>query len=57
MWTRERRSCILIAREDNNILVNQEHPDFDKIKIKRKNKVVWDKRLFKVRLRNENSEP
>ncbi len=50
-WIREKRSCILIvpslvAREDNNILINEAHPQFPNIETSLNRPVVWDKRLF-----------
>jgi RES domain-containing protein len=50
-WQRERRSSILIvpsviARIENNILINSEHPEFHRIKSSLHRPVWWDARLF-----------
>lgn len=50
-WVKERRSVILIvpsivARFDNNILVNEAHPEFRLITISLNQPVIWDSRLF-----------
>jgi RES domain-containing protein len=50
-WYLSRRSAILIvpsivARVDNNILLNPEHPQFNKITTGLNQPVVWDSRLF-----------
>ncbi len=50
-WIEEKRSAILIvpsivAREDNNILINEAHPQFRNITTSLNHPVVWDKRLF-----------
>jgi RES domain-containing protein len=50
-WQQERRSLILIvpsvvARIENNILINPEHPEFPKIETSLHQPVWWDKRLF-----------
>ncbi len=50
-WQQEKRSVILIvpsvvARIENNILINPEHRDFAKIETGLHQPVWWDKRLF-----------
>ncbi len=50
-WCVERRSVVLIvpsvvARLDNNILVNPAHPEFSSITAGLHQPVYWDRRLF-----------
>lgn len=50
-WLTENRSAILIvpsvvARLDNNALVNPFHPDIRQLLVSPPEKVIWDKRLF-----------
>ena len=50
-WCIERRSAILIvpsvvARLDNNLLINPMHPEFPSIKVSLHQPVFWDRRLF-----------
>ncbi len=50
-WHHERRSAILIvpsvvARMEPNILINPEHPEFDRIEHGLHQPVWWDSRLF-----------
>lgn len=50
-WLNEARSAILvvlsvIARLDQNALVNPLHPDASKLIVPEPKKVIWDKRLF-----------
>ena len=50
-WQQEKRSLILIvpsvvARIENNILINPEHAEFGKIGTSLHHPVWWDKRLF-----------
>jgi RES domain-containing protein len=50
-WCVQRRSVILIvpsvmARPDNNILINPAHPEFPNITVSLHQPVYWDKRLF-----------
>ncbi|RCK40563.1 hypothetical protein TH25_24490 [Thalassospira profundimaris] len=50
-WFREKRSCILmvpsvVAREENNILINTTHPDFDRINTELERPIWWDDRLY-----------
>lgn len=50
-WCIERRSAILIvpsvvARVDQNILINPAHPEFGEIEVSLHEPVYWDRRLF-----------
>jgi len=50
-WLKESRSAVLIvpsviARLDQNALVNPLHPDTGKLIVTTPEKVIWDKRLF-----------
>jgi RES domain-containing protein len=50
-WIEEARSAILcvpsvVARMENNVLINPAHPDFPSIKPGLETPVTWDKRLF-----------
>lgn len=50
-WQQEKRSAILIvpsvvARVENNILINPEHPQFRKVSASLHRPVWWDRRLF-----------
>lgn len=50
-WCLQRRSAILfvpsvVARLDNNILINPAHPEFSSIAVSLHQPVYWDKRLF-----------
>ena len=50
-WFRQRCSALLIvpsvvARFDNNILINPEHDDFQLLKVSREKAIWWDARLF-----------
>ena len=52
-WCSERRSAILmvpsvVARLDNNVLINPAHPDFAAIEADLHRPVYWDRRLFGV---------
>lgn len=51
-WYDERRSTILIVpsavvRAERNVVINQEHPGFRKLRASRPKLVVWDERLFR----------
>ena len=51
-WYDERRTLVLmvpsvVTRVERNILINQEHPDFARIRAGRAMSVRWDKRLWK----------
>jgi RES domain-containing protein len=51
-WSDERRTAILLApsivtRIERNILINQEHPDFARIRASHPLPVRWDARLWK----------
>lgn len=53
-WQQERRSLLLIvpsvvARVDENLLVNPEHPDFGRLTTSLHRPVYWDARLFGAR--------
>ena len=50
-WFNQRRSLILIvpsvvARLDNNIMINIAHPEFSLVEASRRQLVFWDRRLF-----------
>ncbi|MDJ0725638.1 MAG: RES domain-containing protein [Prochloraceae cyanobacterium] len=50
-WLNSKRSCILIvpsiiAPVDNNILINEFHPQFSSITTSLNQPVIWDRRLF-----------
>jgi RES domain-containing protein len=50
-WLREKRSCILfvpsiVAPLDNNILINEFHPQFPDLTTSLNQPVIWDRRLF-----------
>jgi RES domain-containing protein len=50
-WQNSARSLILIvpsvvARTENNILINRQHPDFHKLFSSLHKPVYWDRRLF-----------
>jgi RES domain-containing protein len=52
-WQNERRSLILIvpsivARLENNILINPSHGEFHQIEVSLHKPVFWDRRLFKA---------
>ena len=52
-WCLQKRSAILlvpsvVARLDNNILINPDHPEFSAIGVSLHQPVYWDKRLFGV---------
>lgn len=51
-WLREARTCLLIvpsyvSREENNVLVNPDHDEFNRIKPSLEKPVRWDSRLFR----------
>lgn len=53
-WIANQRSVALIvpsviARHDSNIVINQMHPDFHKIKARKPETIQWDQRLFEER--------
>lgn len=48
----EKRSTVLlvpsvVVRHERNVIINQEHPDFRKIRATHAKPVVWDERLFR----------
>jgi RES domain-containing protein len=38
----------LIARPERNIAINQEHPDFQRIRATAPRPVIWEQRLFRL---------
>ena len=51
-WDEEGRTPVLmvpsvVTRVERNILINQEHPDFARMRASRALPVCWDKRLWK----------
>lgn len=53
-WYAENRSAILIvpsviARTENNLVINSRHPEFARIKAGAEEPVLWDERLFRIR--------
>jgi RES domain-containing protein len=50
-WYDEKRSTVLIvpsvvARRERNVIINQEHPGFRRLRATKPKPVVWDERLF-----------
>lgn len=50
-WYRSKRSAVLIvpsvtSRPDKNVLINQEHPEFPKIRCGTPQPVIWDRRIL-----------
>ncbi|HHP7231323.1 MAG TPA: RES family NAD+ phosphorylase [Xenococcaceae cyanobacterium] len=50
-WLREKRACILfvpsiVAAIENNILINELHPQFPNLTTSLNQPVIWDSRLF-----------
>lgn len=50
-WYTEKRSCLLfvpsvVAREERNVIINEQHPDFSKISTGLEEPIAWDARLF-----------
>lgn len=50
-WLKDKRSCILfvpsiVAPLDNNILINEFHPQFPNLSTGLNQPVIWDERLF-----------
>ncbi|MEO0014633.1 MAG: hypothetical protein RLZZ535_3022 [Cyanobacteriota bacterium] len=50
-WLKEKRSCILfvpsiVAPLDNNILINEFHPQFPNLITSLNKPIIWDRRLF-----------
>lgn len=53
-WYAENRSAILIvpsviARTENNIVINARHPEFAGLEVGAEEPVLWDERLFRIR--------
>jgi RES domain-containing protein len=51
-WYDEGRTAVLlvpsiVARPERNIAINQEHPDFKRIRATTPRPVIWDERLFR----------
>jgi RES domain-containing protein len=51
-WYDEKRSTVLIVpsavvRRERNVIINQEHPDFRRLRATHAKPVVWDERLFR----------
>jgi RES domain-containing protein len=51
-WYDERRTAVLVvpsivARPERNIAINQEHPEFKRIRATAPKPVIWDQRLFR----------
>ena len=50
-WYDDQRSTVLIVpstvtRVERNVVINQEHPDFRKLRATKPKPVIWDERLF-----------
>lgn len=50
-WHREQRSAVLlvpslVARVEENVLINPDHPEFSRIEASLPRPVLWDRRLF-----------
>ena len=50
-WIQQRRTAVLVVpsvvtRREGNVLINPQHPDFNRIVAGRPEPVVWDARLF-----------
>jgi RES domain-containing protein len=50
-WYGEQRSTVLIVpstvtRVERNVVINQEHPGFRKLRVNKPKPVIWDERLF-----------
>ncbi len=50
-WYNEQRSTILVVpskvtRVERNVIINQLHPEFRKLRVSRPQPVLWDERLF-----------
>lgn len=50
-WWRERRSAALlvpsaVTKIDRNLVLNQDHPDFARLRVGPEKPVPWDRRLF-----------
>ena len=51
-WYDEKRSAVLIVpsavvRAERSVVINQQHPEFRKIRASQAKPVVWDERLFR----------
>lgn len=51
-WLESNRTCVLIVpsvvvRAENNLVINQEHPEFSLITASEPEPVIWDARLFR----------
>jgi len=52
-WYDERRTAVLVvpslvAGPERNIAINQEHPDFNRLRATAPKPVIWDQRLFRL---------
>ncbi len=50
-WYDDKRSCLLfvpsvVAREERNVIINEQHPDFRLISLGLEEPILWDRRLF-----------
>jgi len=53
-WYDERRTVVLVvpsivARPERNIAINQDHPEFKRIRATVPRPVIWDQRLFRLK--------
>ena len=52
-WYDEGRTAVLlvpslVARPEGNIAINQDHPEFSRIRVSAPKPVIWDERLFRL---------
>lgn len=53
-WHQQRRSLILVvpsaaaSGQERNVLINQDHPEFEMLRVSPPRDVVWDNRLFRA---------
>jgi RES domain-containing protein len=50
-WYDQRRTAVLlipsiVAQPERNVAINQDHPDFKRIRASAPKPVIWDRRLF-----------
>jgi RES domain-containing protein len=53
-WYDQRRTAVLlvpsiVARPERNIVINQDHPEFRRIRATAPQPVIWDQRLFRLK--------